>query len=462
MKNYDPLKYFPHSTNRLVIVDWASLSYHQWHGINTKLKHSYMTQRPVNDWNDKDDWSNYSDEPVFERTQENELAMWRTSMINRMMRYVKLFNPIDMIFALEGIEVWRNDVVKEYYGENCTVFYDKHAYYLRYDNFLYKVTNRDTGIFAEKKDFVKDAAILDNPSKLLKDMPERVQRMMWDAYLPNGTAPLLPKYKGKRLKQQWDFVTEKKYWREYKEEFAKDISSVFRAKTVRRMDAEGDDVIYVACNYLKDKYDSIILITGDSDMNQLLTIPNLKIYNHRHDQIVECEHPEDYLEIKILQGDSSDNINGMALPNKKTQLGEKGAEKLFESTNNIYAQAQADGWDKQYRRNQTLIDLSYIPTTIQRNICNLIDDAKSELCELEYIYSLDTTKKTIDELINMKNMGMYSMLDKGYAEENPDIFNPEQFEQQEAAEKMAATSTKREFGDMKDVFDDPLNGEDIF
>lgn len=454
MKNYDPLKSFPHSSNRLVIIDWASLSYHQWHGINTKLKNSYMTQN-----SDEDEYGNSGS---FERTQETELAMWRTSMLNRMMRYVKLFNPIDIVIALEGTEVWRNGVVKDYYGENCTVYYDSFAYYLRYDNFLYKVTQRGEDIFAEKKDFVKDSDLMDNNFKLLKDMPDRVQKMMWNAYLPNGTTPLLPKYKGKRLKQAWDFITDKKFWREYKEEFAKELSGVFRAKTVRRMDAEGDDIIYVACNYLKNKYDSVVLITGDSDMNQLLTIPNLTIYNHLHDQLVVCNNPEDYLELKILQGDSSDNINGMALPNKKTQLGGKGAEKLFESTNNIYATALADGWDKQYRRNQTLIDLSYIPTTIQRNICELIDDAKAELCDLEDMYKIQVNRKTIDSLVNMKNLGLYSMLDKEYVQEHPDIFNPAQFEAQEKAEEIAVTSTKRHFGDLSDVFDDPLKGESIF
>lgn len=455
MKPYDPLQSFPHSTNRLVLIDWASLSYHQWHGINTKLNNSYMTQKSY-----KDD--DYEPEPSFERTQESELLMWKTSMLNCMMKYIKLFNPIDVIFALEGTDVWRNKIVKDYYNENCIVYYDKSAYYLRYDNFLYKVTQRNGDIFAEKKDFIKDAEILDKQSKPLGKMPQRVQDLMWSAYLPNETTPLLPKYKGKRLKQQWDFITDKKFWREYKEEFANQISSVFRAKTVRRMDAEGDDIIYVACNYLKDKYDSIVLITGDSDMNQLLTIPNLKIYNHRTSQIVECEHPEDYLEIKILQGDTSDNINGIALPNKKVQLGEKGAIKLFESTNNIYAQAQHDGWDKQYRRNQTLIDLSYIPTTIQRNICTLIDNASSELCELEYMYSIQVNKKTIDNLINMKNMGMYSMLDKEYVQEHPDIFNPDQFTMDATSDRISATSVKREFGDISNVFDDPLNGEGIF
>lgn len=454
MKTYNPLKSFPHSTNRLLIIDWASLSYHQWHGINTKLKNSYMTQ-----YSNEDEYGNAGS---FERTQETELAMWRTSMVNRMMRYVKLFNPIDMVFALEGTKVWRNDVVKKYYGENSTVYYDSFAYYLRYDNFLYKVTQRGDDIYAEKKDIVKDVDLMDNKSMLLKDMPERVQNMFWDAYLPNGTAPLLPKYKGKRLKQQWDFITEKKYWREYKEDFAKELSGVFRAKTIRKMDAEGDDVIYVTCNYLKHKYDSIVLITGDSDMNQLLTIPNLTIYNHLHDQLVVCNNPEDYLELKILQGDSSDNINGMALPNKKTQLGAKGAEKLFESNSNIYATAQANGWDKQYRRNQTLIDLGFIPTTIQRKICELIDTSKAELCELEDIYKIQISKKTIDTLINMKNLGIYSMLDKEYVTEHPDIFNPSQFEEKEQADEIAATSVKRKFASLSGVFIDPLENESIF
>lgn len=452
MNNYDPIKSWPYSSNRLVIVDWASLSYHQWHGMNTKLNNNpHNFNLPGDGWDDGG-----------MRTSQQEIAIWRTSMLNRMLKYIKLFNPIDIALALEGTNVWRNQVVKDYYGENCKVHYDSDSYYLRYDNLLYRVYKKNGQIVAEKKDIVKDKDLLDNPSKKLGDMPDRVQKMLWDAYLPNGTTPLLPSYKGKRQKQAWDFETDRKYWREYKDEFAKEVSGIFRAKPIRMLDAEGDDVIYVLCNYLKDKYDSIILITGDSDMNQLLTIPNLKIYNHRSDQMVVCHNPEDYLELKILQGDSSDNINGMALPNKKTQLGEKGAEKLFESTDNIYQKAKSEGWDQQYRRNQTLINLSYIPTNIQRTICSQIDETESELCEIEDLYSMSFTDKVLDKVINMKNLGFYSLLDKEYVTEHPDVFNPEMFAQNDEAVNAIATEEKRTFDSMDGVFLDPLGGEDIF
>ena len=453
MQNYDPLSSFPYSDNRLVIIDWASLSYHQWHAINTKINNSSMFDDDGLDGNGL-----FSDG----RTSQAEISIWRTSMLSKVLKYVKLFNPIDMVLALEGTNVWRNGVVKEYYENNCRVHYDTSAYYIRYDNFLYKVTKKGDQIHAAKLDIVTDAAVLDNPSKLLGEMPSRVKDMLWNAYLPNGTTPLLPVYKGKRQKQVWDFVTDKKYWREYKDEFAHEIANLFRSKPIRMLDAEGDDIIYVTCNYYKDKYDSIILITGDSDMNQLLTIPNLKIYNHRLDQMIVCSNPEDYLELKILQGDTSDNINGMALPGKKNQLGEKGAEKIFESTSNIYQKAVSEGWENQYRRNQTLIDLSYIPTRIQRTICEMLDSSEPELCELEELYSASFTKKKVEEMVNLKNLGIYLMLNKEYVTENPDIFNPEIFIKAEKDASAAATAPKRVFGNLSGVFDDPLSGEGIF
>jgi hypothetical protein len=453
MQNYDPLSSFPYSDNRLVIIDWASLSYHQWHAINTKINNSSMFDDDGLDGNGL-----FSDG----RTSQAEISIWRTSMLSKVLKYVKLFNPIDMVLALEGTNVWRNGVVKEYYENNCRVHYDTSAYYIRYDNFLYKVTKKGDQIHVAKLDIVTDAAVLDNPSKLLGEMPSRVKDMLWNAYLPNGTSPLLPVYKGKRQKQVWDFVTDKKYWREYKDEFAHEIANLFRSKPIRMLDAEGDDIIYVTCNYYKDKYDSIILITGDSDMNQLLTIPNLKIYNHRLDQMIACSNPEDYLELKILQGDTSDNINGMALPGKKNQLGEKGAEKLFEANSNVYQKAISEGWENQYRRNQTLIDLSYIPTRIQRTICEMLDATEPELCELDELYGANFTKKKVDEMVNLKNLGIYLMLNKEYVTEHPDIFNPEIFAKEEAAASAADIAPKRVFGDISGVFDDPLSGEGIF
>lgn len=442
---YNPIKNYPHSKNRLLVIDWASLSYHLWHAMNSKLNTS-----KVMDY-DRD-----------LMTSDEELAIWRTSMVNRLIKYIRLFNPMDIVIALEGTKVWRADVVKNYYANNTTVSYDSTGYYVRYDNLLYKVSKSDAGYLVTKLDIKTDDAVTKLPNSApLGTYSERVQNMLWNIYLPNGTTPLLPVYKGKRKNQAWEFVTDKSVWRDYKDAFGRKVASAFRAYAIGKDDAEGDDVIYVACNYLTEKYTDIVLITGDSDMNQLLTIKNLKIYNHRSDDLVVCNNPEDYLELKILQGDSSDNINGMALPNKKTQLGESGAVKLFESTSNLFEVAKKEGWDNQYLRNQTLIDLHYIPTDIQRTLCEMIDSSNPVLGSLMEIKSLNVTDKIAESIMTMKDLGFYVLLDKEYVNEHPDIYNPEMFMESDPnlAYSQNLSPSKREFGNFTGVFDDPTGGD---
>ncbi|GAG95029.1 unnamed protein product, partial [marine sediment metagenome] len=228
MSDYNPLKSYPYSKNRLLIIDWSSLAYHQWFAIASKNSTAYL---------EIDD-------------SEDELYVWRTRMINKMVDYIKLFNPRDILITLEGTKVWRNQIVRDYYNEHTTVYYDKSGYYLRFDNFLYKATkNEGGGIDVDKLDIVKDADLLPATHKKLGEMPDRAKELLWRLqYIsPKLVAkPALPKYKGTRSAKYWPFMTEKKDWKNHKEEFAKQIQKVFRSHTIGQSNAEGDDAIYVA------------------------------------------------------------------------------------------------------------------------------------------------------------------------------------------------------------------------
>ena len=433
MYRNEQIENIPVSKNRLLIVDWASLSYHQLHALNSKVKSARVVEF---------------------NTPEDELRVWRTGMLSKMLRYIKLFNPKDILLSKEGNNVWRSDYVKGWYGEHATVAYDTTGYYLRFDNFLFKFFKDRSGeIVSEKLDVVKDLGLVPDNAKPLKDMPERIQEIFWE--------DVLPEYKGTRSKSEWPFLIPKSEWREYKEIFADELGKVFRAHVIGNDEAEGDDVIYVGLNHWKEKYDSIVLITRDSDLNQLKVVEKLMIFNHVKEEFVECQKPINFCECKILSGDKSDNINGMALPGKKMQVGEKGAVKLFESTGNIYSKAQGEGWDAQYIRNQRLIDLNYIPTHIQREIVETLDNSNPEICAVEDIYAMGYNDKMVQEVSTMKNVGYYALNTKEYIEKNPDLFKYDLLKverTEEVQEVKNASKTKREFGNFSSVFEVPIDG----
>ncbi len=195
--------------------------------------------------------------------------------------------------------------------------------------------------------------------------------------------------------------------------FARDISKLIRAVCVEVDKAEGDDVIYVCCEKYHHNYDSVVLITRDSDMNQLLKNDKLTIFNHITKEITQCEDPDSYLQIKILSGDTSDSIPGIHIPGKKTKLGEAGAKTFFEALNcDCYTLAKEQGWEKQYIRNRQLIDISFCPNDIQTEILEKLKTTSHTFPPFWEVESLPLPSKTIQQIVTMKQVGFYVMNNK--------------------------------------------------
>ena len=168
-------------------------------------------------------------------------------------------------------------------------------------------------------------------------------------------------------------------------------------------------------------------------------------------------NPTDYIETKILSGDSSDNINGIALPNKRKKLGAGNAKTLYENTADLFNKAKTEGWDNQYIRNQKLINFKYIPTHVQRMICEAIDALIPEFLGTEMLSALGINDKLAQRVNRMKDIGYYTLLDREYVEEHPDVFTPSVDISEEEAEYKEALKPKRIFQDMTGVFDDPFS-----
>jgi 5'-3' exonuclease len=423
MDNYTPLQSYSYSPNRLLVIDWSSLAYHQIFALVSKKRTSLELD-----------------------SIEAELYAWRTGMVNKLLRYIYLFNPRDMVVTLEGTNVWRKEYCINYYNENSDIYYDTASYYLRYDNFLYRFFKKSNNeIDFEKLDVINDINRLPKKMKKLKDLPDKTREIFWNT--------ILPKYKGNRDKQDyWPFNIDKNQWKKLKDEFAYDIAKVFRTHILKSDQAEGDDAVYVTVKYWADKYESIILVTGDGDFQQLLVQKNLKIYDHKKDDFVACSSPKDMLEIKVLSGDKSDNVHGIALPNKKTQLGPAGASKLYESVGNCFEQAKKEGWDNQYLRNKKLIDLNNIPTHVQRELCEILDKSNPQLGDIKDLYHLNVTEVLRNEITNLQNFGFYIFHSLSNIDKNPRLFNPKLFDK-----APASIISSRKFEDIGSVFEDPIN-----
>ncbi len=425
-KIYAPLREYPFSKNRLMIIDWGSLAFHQLFALLSAANKNEARSLPT--------------------TVQEEMIQWKTGMLYNILDAIKLFNPLDVIISLEGHKTWRHGVFKEYYSKNNKITYDKRGYFLHYDNDIVFIFKEGPDIKVLK---LKDKT--DVPEKEIKyeDLPERIRSLM---------DSLFPRYKESRAKKPWEFQMSKKEFGDLRNSFAYDLSKIIRAKTIMINEAEGDDIIAVSCDKYKDKYESMVMVTRDSDMNQLLTINNLVIYNHLTKELQGCKNPVDYLNIKILSGDTSDSIPGILIPGKKKKLAAAGAITFFESLNgqDCFEVAKKQGWVEQYIRNRRLIDLSMTPDSIKNDIIKALDESVHEFCPFWEIQGMDIPQKMIEEITKMKNTGYYCLTSMEDIAKNPGSFKEnsksvKEYANRDQSKSLNRVSDSSEYGAIFDV-----------
>ncbi len=160
--------------------------------------------------------------------------------------------------------------------------------------------------------------------------------------------------------------------------FLDDFKKVFKNLYVLKIDeAEGDDIIAIACENIKDK---ITIVSVDKDFYQLQKFKNVSQYNPIKRSMVKSINPERDLQIKIIGGDDNDNI-----PAIFPRCGEKTVEKLLNENfilnlhdqeyiennrNKLIERCKISPEDvlKNYIRNTELIDFKHIPLDIRNRI----------------------------------------------------------------------------------------------
>ena len=149
-----------------------------------------------------------------------------------------------------------------------------------------------------------------------------------------------------------------------------DLYQQFNIPSILVNEAEGDDVISVVKKNIRKEYPEkqIIIITSDTDLCQLIddytTIRDLKKKLLNDNLTKENLDAKDYLELKCIMGDKSDNI-----PPIFPKCGKKTAQKYLDNPDLLIEKLVTnDIWEGNYKLNKTLIDLENIPLDIQTSI----------------------------------------------------------------------------------------------
>jgi len=173
-------------------------------------------------------------------------------------------------------------------------------------------------------------------------------------------------YKGQRKEARRKSSIDFEKFYPVMDSFLTDFKKVFgNIYSIKNEGCEADDIIAVLCREKMMNMKKII-ITTDNDMIQLLKIPKVKIYNPVKKKFIESINPQMDLEVKILTGDTSDNI-----PQIKSRVGKATAEKWIKNGLDNYL--EEDDVRKKYELNRTLIDFDFIPLYIRQVISKQFD-----------------------------------------------------------------------------------------
>lgn len=155
-----------------------------------------------------------------------------------------------------------------------------------------------------------------------------------------------------------------------------EIRETFPYIVIQSPRAEADDVIGTLVEMVNEfplSPEPILIVSGDKDFLQLQKYDNVKQYSPMLKKMIKHDNPKLYLKEHIIRGDSGDGVPNFLSPDdvfllegvrqkpiRKTKLSEwlkQDPEEFCDET-----------MLRNYKRNQQLIDLTYIPTEIKNDI----------------------------------------------------------------------------------------------
>ena len=221
--------------------------------------------------------------------------------------------------------------------------------------------------------------------KLLEDEKPEYIAVSFDLKAPTERHKLYEAYKANRhgmpneLAEQMPII--------------KEVLKAMNIDIVEKEGYEGDDIIGTLSKYGEEKGLEVIILSGDRDTFQLATnnvkihIPRTKagkteteIFDRNKVKEVYGIEPKQLIEVKGLQGDTSDNIPGVPGIGEKTALS---LIQKYETIDNLYKKLEAGESDlkgKQKEKIEENKELAYLSRTLGEINTNVpIEDTLEEL-----------------------------------------------------------------------------------
>ncbi len=163
-----------------------------------------------------------------------------------------------------------------------------------------------------------------------------------------------------------------------------EISQNMPYKVVHIPNVEADDIIGTLVEQTQEfgQHEDIMIISADKDFIQLQKYGNVKQYSPMTKKFIKDDNPHSYLFEHILKGDSSDGIPNVLSGDdtfvesiRQSPMTKKKIQDYVENAENLESYMSSEIY-RNYKRNQLLVDLAYVPTEIKKSIIDTSEAVK--------------------------------------------------------------------------------------
>ena len=180
-----------------------------------------------------------------------------------------------------------------------------------------------------------------------------------------------------------------------------ELKENFPYRVIGVIGAEADDVIATLVNNTHEK---ILILSGDKDFIQLQRNMNVKQYDPVRKKFITHNDPEKFIREHIIRGDSGDGVpnflspdNSFVMKIRQKPIMEK---KLVDWVKLDPEQFCDETMMRNYKRNQQLIDLSFIPEKIKNDVISEFENQSNKSRKHLFNYFVEKKLKNLLENIN--------------------------------------------------------------
>jgi hypothetical protein len=183
-----------------------------------------------------------------------------------------------------------------------------------------------------------------------------------------------------------------------------ELKAFFPYRVVQVDGAEADDIIGTLVMNYGDTNEKILILSGDKDFVQLQRYNNVKQYDPVQKKFRTTNDPDRFIKEHIMRGDTGDGIPNFLSTDNCLVVGERqkpvASKKLDVWVHLKPEEFCDDRMLRGYRRNQQLVDLSFIPQNIQENVLTEYEAQAGKDRKNLFNYFIEKKLKNLIESIN--------------------------------------------------------------